>query len=213
MEDRTAETHGARDAAGFFATLAIAIAGIALFYPLAHASPAERMVPLQQPAPAVVPVVGSAARTNVAGRGRTVRVRFDRLPALSSVDPKVLGFQWPVAGSHEIISPFGPRDGGFHHGADIGCGIGQPLYASRAGRVIGVGDAGPVYGLVVMIDHGSGYQTLYAHLSKLEAQPGQSIRTREEIGRCGATGNATGPHVHFEIRYGGYVWDPVRFLP
>jgi murein DD-endopeptidase MepM/ murein hydrolase activator NlpD len=112
-----------------------------------------------------------------------------------------------------ITSPFGPRDGGFHHGADIGCGIGQRLFASRAGRVVVVGDAGPDYGLTVLIDHGSGYQTLYAHLSKLEVQPGQLMRTRQEIGRCGSTGNASGPHVHFELRYGGYVWDPLRFLP
>jgi len=211
MENRHLEPETARDPAAIFTTLAVLIAGVAFVYSIAHASPGSRSIELRQPAQAVVPVRVSAPHS-VRAVG-SVRVRFDRLPAMAGVNPRSLGFQWPVAGWIEITSPFGPRDGGFHHGTDIGCAIGQPLYASRAGRVIFAGDAEPGYGLTVMIDHGSGYQTLYAHLSKLEVQPSQIVRTREEIGRCGMTGNATGPHVHFEMRYGGYVWDPVRFLP
>jgi murein DD-endopeptidase MepM/ murein hydrolase activator NlpD len=136
------------------------------------------------------------------------------LPNLGGISPKRLGFQWPVHGYHGITSPFGPRDHGqFHHGADIACGMGQPLFASRTGRVIFAGNAGAVYGNAVAIDHGNTYMTVYAHMTRVIAQPGQVVRTGEEIGTCGMTGNATGPHVHFELRYDGYVWDPLLFLP
>ncbi|TMK84074.1 MAG: M23 family metallopeptidase [Actinobacteria bacterium] len=136
------------------------------------------------------------------------------LPNLGGISPKRLGFQWPVHGYHGITSPFGPRDHGqFHHGADIACGMGQPLYASRTGRVIFAGNAGDVYGNTVAIDHGNSYMTVYAHMTRVIAHAGQVVKTGWEIGTCGMTGNATGPHVHFEIRYDGYVWDPLLFLP
>ncbi|TMK53766.1 MAG: M23 family metallopeptidase, partial [Actinobacteria bacterium] len=136
------------------------------------------------------------------------------LPNLGGISPKRLGFQWPVHGYHGITSPFGPRDHGqFHHGADIACGMGQPLSASRTGRVIFAGNAGDVYGNTVAIDHGNSYMTVYAHMTRVIAHAGQVVKTGWEIGTCGMTGNATGPHVHFEIRYDGYVWDPLLFLP
>ena len=91
--------------------------------------------------------------------------------------------------------------------------MGQPLYASRTGRVIFAGNAGDVYGNTVAIDHGNSYMTVYAHMTRVIAQAGQVVKTGWEIGTCGMTGNATGPHVHFEIRYDGYVWDPLLFLP
>jgi murein DD-endopeptidase MepM/ murein hydrolase activator NlpD len=217
MENRHPDSTVPREAVAVLVTLVIILGAVGL-YSLANATATEPSPPAQQQAPAVTPVVKAPrrahrARTRAIRARGAVRVRFDRLPPLGNFDPRMLGFQWPVAGGHEITSPYGPRDGGFHHGTDIGCAIGQPLYASRAGRVMLVGDAEPGYGLTVMIDHGSGYQTLYAHMSKLEVQLGQFVRTRQEIGRCGATGNASGTHVHFEMRYGGYVWDPVRFLP
>jgi murein DD-endopeptidase MepM/ murein hydrolase activator NlpD len=200
--------------------LALIGASVAFVISLAHGSPpTEQPAQVQQAAPVIQPVSKTAGgssrvRASTARRATTRRVRLQGLPPLRRVsDPRRLGFQWPVAGSQQITSPFGPRDGGFHHGTDIGCGIGQRLYSARAGRVTGVGDAGPGYGLAVLIDHGSGYQTVYSHLSKLEVSQGQFVRSREQIGLCGDTGNASGPHVHFEMRYGGFVWDPVRFLP
>jgi murein DD-endopeptidase MepM/ murein hydrolase activator NlpD len=136
------------------------------------------------------------------------------LPNLGGISPKRLGFQWPVHGYHGITSPFGPRDHGqFHHGADIACGMGQPLFASRTGRVTFAGNAGDAYGNTVAIDHGNSYMTVYAHMTKIDVKPGDVVRTGHQIGTCGMTGNATGPHVHFEIRYDGYVWDPLLFLP
>jgi murein DD-endopeptidase MepM/ murein hydrolase activator NlpD len=136
------------------------------------------------------------------------------LPNLGGISPQRLGFQWPVHGYHGITSPFGPRDHGqFHHGADIACGLGQPLFASRTGRVTFGGNAGDAYGNTVAIDHGNSYMTVYAHMTRVLVKPGQVVRTGHQIGTCGMTGNATGPHVHFELRYDGFVWDPLMFLP
>lgn len=206
------------EAAVSFTALALIGASVAFVISLAHGSPtADAGFQVEQAAPAFQPVAKTGSSKKVLAAPRRVSTRRVTLPKLrplrSVSDPRRLGFQWPTAYASAITSPFGMRHGEFHHGADIGCGIGQRIYASRAGRVTGVGDAGPVYGLAILIDHGSGYQTVYGHLSKLEVQPGQYVRSRQEIGRCGETGNASGPHVHFEMRYGGYVWDPVRFLP
>jgi murein DD-endopeptidase MepM/ murein hydrolase activator NlpD len=155
------------------------------------------------------------AQTQTAAKPQqqTKQIFIPSLPNLGGISPKRLGFQWPVHGYHGITSPFGPRNGAFHHGADIACGIGQPLYASRTGRVVFAGDAGDVYGNTVAIDHGNTYMTVYAHMTRVIARVGDVVRTGAEIGTCGMTGNATGPHVHFELRYDGYVWDPLLFLP
>jgi murein DD-endopeptidase MepM/ murein hydrolase activator NlpD len=145
---------------------------------------------------------------------RTKPVYIPALPNLNGVSPKSLGFKWPTHGYHGITLPFGPHDGDqFHHGTDIACGLGQPLFASKAGRVVFAGDAGPAYGTAVAIDHGNTYMTVYGHLSKLSVTPGEIVATQQKIGLCGETGNATGPHVHFELRYRNYVWDPMLFLP
>lgn len=217
MDRHTSHPNVARRVVAVVATLGLVIAGFAFVVAMANATPGERTVQVQQQAPAVSPIAPLAkrkAKTTRTRARRTRAVRFDRLPPLGRVkNLKTLGFQWPTVGTHSITSPFGPRHDEFHHGADIGCGIGQRLYAARAGRVIAAGDAGPGYGLTVWIDHGSGYQTLYGHLSRLDVVAGQALRTREQIGLCGETGNASGPHVHFEMRYGGFVWDPIRFLP
>lgn len=122
------------------------------------------------------------------------------------------GFIWPVVGSHQITSSFGPRGDGFHHGTDIGCGLGQPIYAARGGYVRYAAEARS-YGNVVLVDHGGSYQTLYSHLDRLDVGLGRYVATGQMLGVCGATGNASGPHLHFEVRYGGYVYDPLTFLP
>lgn len=213
-----AERGVAHEAVVSFTLLALIGAAIAFVISLAHGSPPAEHAIAQQAAPVIQPVANAGGATRVRAkpqrRASTRRLRLQGLPPLRRVsDPRRLGFQWPTAYRSSITSPFGPRDGGFHHGTDIGCGVGQRLYSARAGRVVGVGDAGPGYGLAIMIDHGSGYQTVYSHLSRLDVRHGQFVRSREQIGLCGETGNASGPHVHFEMRYGGYVWDPVRFLP
>ena len=122
-----------------------------------------------------------------------------------------LGFAWPTL-SHRINSPYGPRWGGFHTGIDIWCPQGNPDFASKAGRVISAGWSGG-YGEATIIDHGGGYATLYAHQSRIYVHEGQIVRRGQQIGACGSTGNATGAHLHFEIRINGHPVNPAPYLP
>ncbi|TMK22345.1 MAG: hypothetical protein E6G68_02230 [Actinobacteria bacterium] len=120
------------------------------------------------------------------------------------------GFIWPVHGP--ITSPYGPRWGGFHTGMDIGCPTGTTIVAAKAGKVI-ASEWGGGYGEMVIIDHGNGVSTLYAHNSRLYVQQGQSVRRGQRISACGQTGHATGPHCHFEVRINGEHTNPRPFLP
>ena len=88
---------------------------------------------------------------------------------------------------------------------------GTPIYAS-AGGVVAYAALHPQYGNLVEIDHGNGVITRYAHNSKLLVQVGQVVRRGQKISLSGATGRATGPHMHFEVRYKGVAQNPVRFL-
>lgn len=100
-----------------------------------------------------------------------------------------------------------------HLAIDIGVGIGMPVYAADHGVVVFSGWATGGYGNVVIVDHGNGYQTLYAHLSQTSVGCGQSVSRGQVIGRGGSTGNSTGPHLHFEVRYQGGFVNPWFVLP
>lgn len=121
------------------------------------------------------------------------------------------GLSWPVSGP--VTSPYGPRWGTFHRGIDIGVGMGTPIAAASSGTVFYSGEMGG-YGLVVLIDHGNGMVTLYAHQSQLIASKGQSVSRGTTIGLVGSTGHSTGPHLHFEVRLGssGNAVDPMGYL-
>ncbi len=125
--------------------------------------------------------------------------------------PGRLGFAWPTRSRH-INSAYGPRWGGFHTGIDIQCSQGVAFAASKSGRVIEAGYAGG-YGKMTIVDHGGGYTSLYAHQSSLGVRRGQNVNRGQIIGRCGSTGNSTGAHMHFEIRYNGNHRNPRPFLP
>ncbi len=125
------------------------------------------------------------------------------------------GWIWPAAGP--ITSRYGSRispiDGQprFHAGMDIGVPTGAEVVASKAGRVTAARpDA--VYGLVVTLDHGGGYRSLYAHNSRLEVWEGQQVSQGALLARAGSSGQSTGPHVHFEIHLRGVAYDPLLFL-
>jgi len=122
-----------------------------------------------------------------------------------------LGFAWPTV-SHRINSPYGPRWGGFHTGIDIWCPEGNPDFASKDGTVIAA-EWGGGYGNMTIIDHGGGFSTLYAHQSRMYVHQGQVVHRGQQIGACGATGNATGAHLHFEIRVNGHPVNPAPYLP
>lgn len=121
-----------------------------------------------------------------------------------------LGFAWPIRGN--ITSPYGPRWGGFHTGMDIDCNTGQSIGSSRGGTVI-ASQWGGGYGNMIIVDHGDGFSTLYAHLSRLVAGRGAQVARGTVVGICGSTGNSTGDHLHFEIRYNGGHRDPRPYLP
>ncbi|MFN2615224.1 MAG: murein hydrolase activator EnvC [Actinomycetota bacterium] len=123
--------------------------------------------------------------------------------------------KWPVSGP--ITSPFGWRIHpvyhyrSFHTGIDIGAPMGTTVHAARAGTVVYVGYQG-AYGNIVIVDHGSGIATVYAHLSRFYVRTGQYVRTMSAIAAVGSTGWSTGPHLHFEVRQGGTPVNPVRWL-
>jgi murein DD-endopeptidase MepM/ murein hydrolase activator NlpD len=119
------------------------------------------------------------------------------------------GFIWP-ADNHTLS---GNEYWSGHLAIDIAAGTGARIYAADSGVVVFSGTAFGGYGNMIMIDHGTGYQTLYAHLSSVGVSCGQSVLQGQYIGSAGNTGRSTGPHLHFEIRYlGGFV-NPWFVLP
>ena len=120
------------------------------------------------------------------------------------------GFIWPLNGG--ITSPYGPRWGRMHTGIDINGYTGQPIVAAKEGRVIMAGSYSG-YGNAVIIDHGGGYSTLYAHLSEFNTSSGSSIDQGDVLGYVGCTGNCYGDHLHFEVRVNGSPVDPMPYLP
>ncbi len=119
------------------------------------------------------------------------------------------GMSWPVRGP--VTSPYGYRWGRLHAGIDIGAGSGTPIRAAKAGQVVFSGVMNG-YGNVIVINHGGGLSTLYAHQSRLGARDGQSVAQGEVIGAVGSTGRSTGPHLHFETRVGGSPQNPRPYL-
>ena len=122
-----------------------------------------------------------------------------------------LALSWPI--DAPLTDVFGPRGIRFHSGIDIPVAQGTLVGAAGPGRVAYAGFLGGGWGLLVSIDNGSGVRTLYAHLSRVDVRVGQHVDTGEEIGLVGATGDATGPHLHFEVRVRGAAVDPLKALP
>lgn len=125
--------------------------------------------------------------------------------------------QWPVPSCTLITSRFGyrvaPITGAstYHGGLDIGAGMGASIVAAGAGDVIYAGDNGG-YGKCVMIDHGNGVVTVYAHMSSIGVSYGQYVTAGQYVGAVGSTGVSTGPHCHFEIRINGAQTDPAAYF-
>lgn len=126
-------------------------------------------------------------------------------------------FDKPLAGDPEITSPFGARTDPFlgrpalHTGIDLREDTGTAVLATAPGRVAFAGSASG-YGTMVEVDHGAGLTTRYAHLSAVTVDVGQTVEAGSVVGRVGATGRATGPHLHYETRIDGEPVDPMRFL-
>lgn len=144
--------------------------------------------------------------TNLVSRGRNI---FSRL------NVNILPASWPVMG--RLGDGYGHRsdpfsgEGAMHTGVDIATTYGTPVKATADGIVRHASwFAG--YGRCVIVDHGNGYETLYGHLSKIDAIEGQEIRQGEELGRVGSSGKSTGAHLHYEVRMHHTPINPYRFL-
>lgn len=127
------------------------------------------------------------------------------------------GGRWPKPVAGPITSPYGMRKHpitgkySMHTGLDIGAATGTPIQVVKSGRVTFAGWNGG-YGNYVVVDHGNGLQTAYAHLSKINVSVGQQISARQVIGKVGSTGMSTGPHLHFEVKKNGNFVNPADYL-
>lgn len=121
-------------------------------------------------------------------------------------------FMHPLNGRGTISSTYGSRWGTFHYGLDFAAPAGTPIYASAGGKVIYSGYNNGGYGKLIIIDHGNGYQTYYAHCSSLYVNVGESVSQGQNIAGVGTTGNSTGNHLHFEVRVGGTPVNPYGYV-
>ncbi|HVM27164.1 MAG TPA: M23 family metallopeptidase, partial [Mycobacteriales bacterium] len=110
-----------------------------------------------------------------------------------------------------LTSPFGPRWGRLHAGVDFATGVGAPVRAAVEGTVV-TAQAESGYGNTVRVVHADGAETVYAHMSAFDVVAGQPVTAGQDLGREGNTGQSTGPHLHFEVRYDGAPVDPLIWL-
>ncbi len=156
----------------------------------------------------------AAVSSSLAARIRAAEARSSSTPSHGSPSVSSSGLIWPVSGP--ITSPYGPRclpngDCSFHPGVDIGVPSGTPIHAAAAGTVISAGWLGG-YGNLVVIDHGNGLATAYAHQSSIAVGNGASVSQGQVIGYSGCTGYCFGPHLHFEVRVNGEPVNPLSYL-
>ena len=144
-------------------------------------------------------------------RLRFVETNVERREALAAATPSI----WPAHGW--LSGAFGGRsdpftgEPGFHQGIDISTDKGQPVYATADGQVNSAAYTGD-YGNLVVLTHGFGLATRYGHLSRFLVKPGQAVRRGDVIGYVGATGRATGTHLHYEILANGNLLNPLGLL-
>ena len=147
--------------------------------------------------------------------------RFAALPTIGIAGPRTMAaLRRPLPTSPlELNAPvsapvgdrFGPRGDAFHSGVDFEAWTGTPVVSARAGRVVWAAALGG-YGNTVIVRHGRGVRTLYAHLSRIDVSLLESVSRGARLGLVGSTGRATGPHLHFEVRVRGAAVDPLGAL-
>jgi murein DD-endopeptidase MepM/ murein hydrolase activator NlpD len=140
-----------------------------------------------------------------------VQVDVERRAALAAATPSI----WPAIGwlSAQFGSREDPIEGGaeYHTGIDISLSTGEPVYATAAGAIESAANSG-AYGNLVVIDHGYGLKTRYAHLSAFAVAAGDHVERGRIIGYVGTTGRTTGPHLHYELLVNGQLTDPLRLM-
>ncbi|MBE6878721.1 MAG: M23 family metallopeptidase [Ruminococcaceae bacterium] len=133
------------------------------------------------------------------------------MPAIGNIGVSGSGkFGWPTGGGVRISRGFAGQYPA-HNGVDIAGPIGTPIYASDDGVVTLAKYTNVGYGVYLIVDHGNGYQTVYAHCSKLLVGYGEQVKKGQLIARMGSTGNSTGSHLHFEIKSGNVRYDPYKY--
>lgn len=140
-----------------------------------------------------------------------VREREIQKPITTLAAPKRQDFVWPVKG--RVVSGYGPKEGGlYNEGINIAAPKGTPVAAAANGVVAYVGSDLKSYGNLVLIRHGGGTMTAYAHLSAINVKKGQSVKRGQAIGTIGSSGSVETSQLHFEVRKGGNTLDPKKFL-
>lgn len=119
-------------------------------------------------------------------------------------------FNEPLGDTY-VTSPFGPRWRSVHQGVDLKAGLRDKIVAAESGVVVKAG-TGRGYGKMVRIKHGDGYETVYAHMSKISVKEGDTVKKGDEVGRAGNTGTSTGVHLHFEIIKDGKHLNPESYI-
>jgi murein DD-endopeptidase MepM/ murein hydrolase activator NlpD len=205
------------------AVLVLLLAPLAFKHPVAEAQATAGSPPLMgtrsgEPAlryPATAAQAGAVAplphHPGGTADGLSADISVDplTLPATAS-DPGgsrqlVMRFVWPT---HGVITQYFWQ---YHPGIDIAAGVGTHEFATAAGRVVFAGWGS--YGIYVEIDHGNGFHSIYGHMSAVLVKTGDLVTQGQLIGLMGATGRATGTHLHFEIRYMGVPQNPIDLLP
>lgn len=153
---------------------------------------------------------GDAAVDPMTSRANEVLGRLDTLN-LYRIASQKLPFGFPISGHYRSTSAFGPRWGRMHEGHDYAGATGTPIHATADGVVV---HAGPqsAYGNLIRIRHDFGFETRYAHLSKIRVEVGQRVSRGERIGDMGNTGRSTGSHLHYEVRVGGDPVNPLKYI-
>jgi murein DD-endopeptidase MepM/ murein hydrolase activator NlpD len=132
----------------------------------------------------------------------------ERLRAVSH--PLRTSVSWPVSGP--LLEPYGPRGSGWHSGIDVDAPDGAPVSAAAPGYVVRSGwEEG--FGNSVVVAHGRGLETVYAHLAEISVDPGVFVSEWSQLGTVGCTGTCDGAHLHFEVRINGEASDPLLWLP
>jgi murein DD-endopeptidase MepM/ murein hydrolase activator NlpD len=146
-----------------------------------------------------------------AGDDASLLLRKAKAAGRTPVGPP-MAWRWPVEGVVSKGFQTSKVPGKEHHGLDIAAAHGSPVVAARGGLVSFAGQDS-VFGRLVIIDHGSGVESLYGHNSTLRVGAGDMVSSGQEIARVGSTGESSAPHLHFEIRENGQPVDPRRLLP
>jgi len=175
------------------------------------------MADLQRPAGSADVAVNSGGPVDDGVEGEDAEIDSEVLAVKNASDPANLPTMWAHLGkiNNEFgfrRNPFGGRAYEFHPGMDIDGERGEPVLAPGNGVVIKAGVTGG-YGNMVEIDHGHGLTSRYGHLSRIDAEVGETITRGTVLGQIGSTGRSTGPHLHFELRLNDKPINPRHFLP